>query len=159
MDTHLRVTVRSDEKEIALEEILSPQILDLDPRDECKAQDPIYVHGKVSHIDSWVILEARVQTSITVQCAICNEDFAYEIDIPMWKIEEELKGNTEAIIDFTTQLREAVILEFPFYARCGRSRCKQMDSMKKYIKQKKEQEVPLYHRPFESLLSDFEEIK
>jgi uncharacterized metal-binding protein YceD (DUF177 family) len=147
------------EEPVFLEEILAPSLVDLPEGDECSVLSPIQVRGNIYKTDDWVILEAEVDTSIQMPCSTCNEPFEYSIHIDSWKVQENISSIKEGFWDLTEQLREAIVLEFPFLAVCGNGSCTNVDRIRPYLKSDvKKDSAIVTHRPFEKLLQGLEGI-
>jgi uncharacterized metal-binding protein YceD (DUF177 family) len=153
----LRIDGCVGEERTHFEEILPPSFVDLPEGDECVVCSPITVCGSVYRTEDFLFFEAKVDTAIQMPCSTCTELFTYPIHIDSWKIQEQASLIKEGFWDLTEQLREAIVVEFPFIAKCGNEVCKNFDTIKPYLKTAEMEDDALRtHRPFQSLLCDFE---
>jgi len=131
---HFKIYVdrlRSGQKE-AIEENFAPDFLDVKEED-LHFPAPVAVKGETYVADDHLILHLDITTKALMPCAVCNEQTEIPIalknlylTIPL----EEIKG---AIFDFSTELREAILLQIPPFIECGNGKCPQREELKKYL--------------------------
>lgn len=95
---------------------------------------PVSVSGSAYLVGQELILRLKVSTEILLPCAICNEpiefpivlnDFCHAVDIG------ELKSS---VFDYSSELREAILLQTPQFAECHNGNCPERESLKKFLK-------------------------
>ena len=152
---HVRVDGASGSGEVVFEERLPPSFLDLPPDDEVSAASEIVVSGKAYRASEWIVVEGRVKTSFRLPCAICNEMCEYAVDIRSWEQNIPAKDVVDGVIDLSEPLREAVLIEIPFFAKCGGGTCRNIDDVKRFFRSEEApEEREETHQPFLSLLQE-----
>jgi len=134
--------------EIVLDERVDSSLLQLSDHDELTAISEVLVCGKVYRADNWILVDARVSVSFSLPCAVCNEPFEYTVNLPKWVHEEVVRELSGGSWDIREPLREAILLEIPFFAQCGEGGCSNFDSVRKFIRSEEEMQTP-----FKDLLS------
>ncbi len=132
-----------DGEEDQIDEILDPSFLDLAEDDELTVTLPVQVKGKVYRASEWVIIDALVNVPVTLHCAMCNHPFSKEIVLKRWVHEVQVPEN--GVLDMAEALREAILLEVPFFALCNGDTCHNMAEIEKYIHKEQSFEG---HKPF-----------
>jgi len=132
-----------DGAEDRVDEVFEPSFLDLAEDDELRVSLPIRVQGKVYVASEWVIIDASVYVPVTLNCAMCNEPFSKEIVLKRWVHEEKLPQN--GVLDLGDALREAILLEIPFFALCNGDTCHNMAEIQQFIHKEQSFEG---HKPF-----------
>ena len=137
-----------------IDEILNASEISLQD-DGLKFKDPIHVEGDAYVTDEWLIVQLHIHTQVIIPCALCNEAMTLELscanfieEIPL----DEIRGQ---VYDLAALIREAILLEIPFYPQCGGTSCLNRDKIEKYLskesksKKGKKEET---HNPFRDLL-------
>jgi uncharacterized metal-binding protein YceD (DUF177 family) len=134
-----------------IREVLPPAFLELAPHDELHVEQHIQVTGQAYVAEDFLIIKLDIQAKASLPCSLCNEPFSFPIQIEC--IHEELiEKIPHGVFHYAELIREAILLEIPFYPQCGGDVCKNRKKMDKYLskdtsKQSKEQ----YH-PFKDIL-------
>ncbi len=134
--------------EVVLDERVDPSFLQLSDHDELTAVSEVLVCGKAYRADSWMFINAKISVSFKLPCAVCNEPFEYTVDLSQWVHEEAVRELSGGSWDIEKPLREAILLEVPFFAQCGEGGCSNFDSVRKFIRSEEEMQTP-----FKDLLS------
>ena len=130
-------------EDTALDETLDPSILDLAEDDEIKVTSPVLVKGRVYRSSEWVIVDASVSVLVELPCAMCNEPFTRKIDLKRWVHEQE--APKDGVLNLGETLREAILLEVPFFALCNGESCRNITEIEKFIRKECPHEG---HKPF-----------
>jgi len=120
--------------QIQLDEKVNASFLCLDECDELKAVSEITVCGKFYRVDRWIGIDARVSVVFCLPCALCNESFECAIELPQWVHEEEIAQLSKGQWDVREPLREAILVEVPFFAQCGGSKCGNFGSIQQFVR-------------------------
>jgi uncharacterized metal-binding protein YceD (DUF177 family) len=112
-----------DGEEILFDEVLEPGFLNLEEDPELSADAPVRVHGKVYRALDWMILNAEVDTSLRVFCSMCNEPFPLACHLKQFVHEQQVSEIKDGTWDVKEALREAILLEVPYFALCGGKNC------------------------------------
>lgn len=123
-----------DGEELAIDELLDPSCLDLAEDDELTASSPIQVQGRVYAASDWVVIDAKVSTSVGMKCAMCNDPFTYAIELPRFFDEKEISTIENGKWDIQKELREAILLEIPFFALCNGDSCHNIAEIQQFIR-------------------------
>ena len=116
--------------------------------EELSAVQPISLKGTCSLVDGWIIITAHIQATLHAICSMCADDTDIVIDLPHWEHTEEF--STQNTLDITEAVREAILLEAPFFPLCGGSVCRNIDKIRTFIRSEDETEET--HTPFRDLL-------
>ncbi len=137
------------------EERLPPSFLDLPPDDELSAVSDIEVSGRAYQASEWVLVEGQVKASLRLPCSMCNEMCDVSVALTPWEASVSAEAIKEGIVDLSDELREAILIEVPFFVRCGGDVCRHIDDIKQYlaISGPDDQEDETY-QPFRALLQE-----
>lgn len=122
----------SREEEVSLAFELDPSFLDLTEKDEAQPSKPIVAQGTASLVGEFICLNLDVQCSFMLPCALCNEKFEYEVSASI-EHQEPVENIKQRKWDFTDLVREAILLEVPFFPQCGGETCRHRDEIQKYL--------------------------
>jgi uncharacterized metal-binding protein YceD (DUF177 family) len=123
-----------DGEELVLDESLPPSCLDLAEGDEIVASSPITVQGRVYMASDWIIVDARVHTLISIPCAMCNNMFTYAIELPRFVTERQISTIEKGTWDIQEEIREAILLEVPFFGLCNGDSCHNIAEIQQFIR-------------------------
>lgn len=118
--------------------------LEIDEK-ELKFRAPVVVAGEAYLAEAELIIHLKAQTKATLPCAICNEMLDAELKVDNFYQSIELKEIEGAIFDFSSQLREALLIEVPTHFECCGGNCPERPKIKPYLREKQE------HFPFKDL--------
>ena len=120
-----------DEKIEKIEETLSPDFMEVDEKD-LQFPSPVKINGKAYIADQHLILHLNITTDIRIPCSICNKPVKTLIQIEQLYHTEELTQIKNQIYDYSSPLREGILLEVPSYVECE-GKCPHRGEMKKYV--------------------------
>lgn len=128
----------------------SPDFLHLPEGDEIHFKKEIQIDGEAYIAEDFLIVKLDIHAQVELPCAICNDEFSLPIHIPELIHEEPIKQIKHGVFDYSEIVREAILLEVPFYPQCGSNQCKNRKNVEKYLSKnghKKDEE----HQPFKDL--------
>jgi uncharacterized metal-binding protein YceD (DUF177 family) len=127
---------------------IDSSFLDLENDKELRPISSVFVKGKIWKMADWLFVEAYVKASFETTCSYCSDLFHLPIELQPWKHEVCIDDIKEAFLDLREPLREAILLEIPYFAQCDGTTCKNINEVKKYLmKGEKEQ----FQQPFKDL--------
>ena len=124
--------------EIAIDLELDPSFLELQETDEAKACSSIVVEGPACLVDGFICLSVEATGSFRMACALCNEPFEYKVKVPI-RHQEPTDTMKQGKWNFTEVVREAILLELPFFPQCGGKECLHREEIQKYLVDPKEE--------------------
>lgn len=136
-----------------IQERFTPEFIDVS-EDRLKFNDPVFVEGEAYLADSDLILHLNISSFATLLCTICNEPVKVPIDLKAIYITEPLAEIKTGVFSLVDPLREAILLETPFFAECNQGSCPQRKELEKYFKKSSKDQVPDGYHPFEDLKLD-----
>src|SRR6185295_13577109 len=125
---------------------LSAQAIDLVNEQELKIAEPIKVHLRAFVAEESLICSLEIEVLLELPCSLCREPFSFPLHILEYTHEEPLSQIKHGMFDAGPLVREAILLEIPFYPQCGGKECKNRASVEKYLKKEKKDN---YH-PFDA---------
>jgi uncharacterized metal-binding protein YceD (DUF177 family) len=160
-DTPFRILVDrlKDGGELTLSESVTPESLDVSGK-ELAFEGPIAVDLVAYITDLWLIVDLSIQATAVLSCALCNEPMKYPIRLAHVIHEEALEGIKKGVFDGAHLIREAILLEIPFYPLCGITSCCNREEVKRYLKPASSSELAddaraaeeIGYRPFQDFL-------
>jgi uncharacterized metal-binding protein YceD (DUF177 family) len=129
----IRIEGSQNEGEVLFEECVSHELLDLHRDDELSPVSDIFVTGKAYRTQEWIMIEAQVKVSMRLPCSMCNELCTFAIELLPWEESVEARSVKDGMVDLSQELRDAILLEVPFYTRCGSDTCRNIDEFQKYL--------------------------
>ena len=142
-----------DGKTESIEEQIDPSLLDISD-EELVCNESISVSAEVYLVDIWLIVKISFSATVVLPCSLCNEPFVLPIVVEEQLHEEPLEDIKGGIFDLMPLIREALILEIPFYPQCGMTFCRNRDKVEKFLKKNKEEGLDSageHYLPFEDL--------
>jgi uncharacterized metal-binding protein YceD (DUF177 family) len=127
---------------------VSPEFLDVQENDGFLAKHPVQIEGQAYIAEDYLVLDFNIETAITLACALCNTEFELPVELHHFLHEEALKDIKKKKFNFSDVVREAIILEIPFYPLCGGKECLHRGEIEKYLKKENIEET---HSPFADL--------
>ena len=124
---------------------ISPELLDISD-DEIDCVKPVLVKGEAYLAEDFLLVSVSLVAEVILHCSVCNEPFAFTIELPKIDQEVPLDEIHDAVFDLLPLLREVLLVEIPFYPQCGGQECKNRKDIEKYFS--KGQKL---NNPFESL--------
>jgi len=131
-----------------ISEVVGPECLELQEEDEVSSHAPITISGRAYIAEEFLILTLNIQAELEMPCALCSETFSYPLHLKDVLHEEPIKNIKHGVYNYAPVIREAVLLEIPFYPQCGGKVCLKRKEFEKYLKKETKEEE--YH-PFQGL--------
>jgi uncharacterized protein len=111
-------------KEAHLEGELSPEELDVQPKDEIvQVTKPLYYDLTVQKLDGGLLAQGSLRIELDCECVRCLKRIQYDLHLPEWSSLYPLEGE-EAVpvvndcVSLTPYIREDILLEFPQRPLC-----------------------------------------
>jgi len=136
-----------------ISESLPPDFLDIH-ESELSFPEPVSVQGEAYLTSDDLMLRLNVTTVAYMPCSICNEKVAVGIKLKDFYHSELLADIKTGVYNFSEMLREAILLEVPYFTECNEGNCPHRAKVKDYLKEPKsikEQEAEDGYRPFADL--------
>jgi len=114
-----------EESTVRLEGELPVEDLQLEVRDELiRAEKPLQYDFEVQRLDQSLLLNGRLQLTLSCQCVRCLEPFDYDLILENWTAHLPLEGEEKVpvsgdFVDLTPYVREDILLEFPQHPLCA----------------------------------------
>lgn len=133
MKTQLKIYIDRllDGKTEKIEETLKSDFIDI-AEAELDFPSPVCVQGKTYIAEEHLIIQLKIKTDAHIPCSICNKSVKISIEIEKFYHTEELSEIKGQIYDFTSPLREGILLEVPTYVECM-EKCPEREKIKKYL--------------------------
>lgn len=143
------------DEELTVSCTLDPIFLELSVEDEAQPLKPVVVEGVCSLVDGCVMLDLLVHAFFSVRCALCNETFEYEVRLDRFRHQEMMENIDQRKWDLRGLLREAIVIELPFFPLCGGNECLHKDEIRKYfashLEEKEEEKSSPFHNFFDTV--------
>ena len=118
-----------------LEDDFDPSFLDIHEED-LQFVDPVHVKVKIEKKDSLLIFHLSLNTYATIPCSICNQPTKTPLTLKDYVHTEEMASYTHAHFDYTEILREALLVDVPFFIECHDGNCPERKHIASYLKTK-----------------------
>ena len=150
----IRIDGSADGEPTLFEEQLDPAFLDLLKGDELVPSSEVQVRGTAYRTGEWVVVEGEVETTMSMPCAMCNEQTVFSVGPLSWKADSPVTDVKNGMLDLTETLREAVLLEVPYVVKCGGKVCRNEQTVRQYLVSDEHRidESDEGNQPFRSLL-------
>lgn len=115
-----------------IDETCTHEFLDVH-EDELSFNDDVTMQGEAYLAGDSLIIHVALVAHGEIPCNICNRPVAIEIDVPdLYHAEplEDIKGGT---FNYREIVREAILLEVPFFAECN-GKCPRRKEIGNYLK-------------------------
>ena len=104
---------------------------------------PVRVQGEAYLTDEHLVIHLQLQTEAQIPCAICNKFFNLSINIPNFYYTTPLEELKSATFDFSSAVREDIILQIPQFAECIEKGCPERTFFSSYlVKEKDDEQYP-----------------
>ncbi len=151
MNTQLKIyadRLKSGAEENIKEEVDS-SLLDIN-EPNLRFAPTIKITGKAYLANDHLIIQLQIQSEVTVPCAICNDDVTVPLSIKDFIHTHSLSSIPSHVIDYTNEVREAILLNTPDFTECHKGKCPERAKLKKFIKTEEETAPPVQF-PFSDL--------
>lgn len=143
-------TDRLRDGEVEQIEIVSdPKFMDVTEK-ELRFIDPVEVSGEAYQADSDLILNLEIKTIARLPCSICNKETPYQLEIPKFYLTKPLVEIPSHIFNFSSEVREAILLEVPFVVECNGGSCPSREEIEEFLAPPKDSEDDGW-QPFKDL--------
>lgn len=96
--------------------------------------NPVRIHGEAYLADDHLILHLKIETEALIPCKICNGPVCFPLIIDDFYHTEELSSLKSSVFDYTSPLREALLLNLPAFIECNAGSCPERDTLSHYLK-------------------------
>lgn len=111
------------------------------------------VQGEAYIVDTRVVLHLDVVAHAIVPCIVCNGEADVEVCLHNFYHVEDISESRQPIYDFSTILREEILVECPQYSECHNGQCPDRNVVNQYLSQRDERdEYDTMSLPFSRLL-------
>lgn len=129
---------------------LDPSFLDIHEK-ELSCDAPVRIEGEVYATEDHLVFHLTCTTSIKLPCAVCNQTLSLPLNVSKIYHTLSLKELSSAIFDYSTLVREEIILKIPPFAECCNGQCPERASLSSFLKSSQaEKQTPTYF-PFSKL--------
>ena len=122
-----------------IKEILSSEFLDVH-EPELKFSDKIFIDGEAYLANEHIIIQLEIKLSAVIPCSICNLPTEFPLELHRFYHTEEISQIKSHIYNYSSSLREAILLEVPSFVEC-KDNCPKRGELKKYIHQDKSKKL------------------
>lgn len=137
-----------------IQEEARPGFLDIKEED-LSFPNPVLVSGEAYCTEEHVILDLKIKTIASISCLVCNEPVSTPIIIDDFTQTREIDEFKSGLFDYSSELRDAILLQVPPYAECRAGNCPERETLKKYLKKAPKTKEPSVenatHFPFADL--------
>lgn len=154
MDDAFKIFVEQlrDGRTETLHEVFPPDFLGVKEKDLFFAKE-VTVDGQAYLAEDTLIMHCILKAYAMIPCVICNEPVEIEIVVDNFyhaEILNEIKGD---VFNFSSVVRDAILLETPGLAECHQGHCPERKNIKKYLKSSEQKAGHLEdgYRPFADL--------
>jgi uncharacterized metal-binding protein YceD (DUF177 family) len=98
---------------------------------------PVTIQGEAYLADEHLILHMQAHTETQIPCVICNKSFTLKLAVSDFYHSVPLLEIKAAIFDFSSLLREDILLQIPQFAECSGGTCPERVDISKFLKTKK----------------------
>ncbi len=105
---------------------------------ELSFRQMVELQGEIYIVDDQLILHFDVLATVISECSICNRNADTEIKIKNFYHVEDLTKIKAPYFDFSSVLREEVLLEAPQFAECNQGSCPDRELIKPYLVERKQ---------------------
>lgn len=137
-------------REELISESLSPLFMDLDEK-ELQFTHTVQVSGRAYLAGEELVLELNASTKALLPCSVCNHQKEFLVTVPKMQHLVPLKEVKGGIFDFSSFLRESILLEIPRFPECDQGICKNRENLAPYLCSVENKEKAKGLSPFEGL--------
>jgi len=119
--------------EVSVQIQCRPSFLELADDDELLPISDVEVVGKAYCVEKSIIFTGNVRACFSLPCAVCNQRFDLNVSLTEWTHEEGWQKVQGREWDLSEPIREALLLQVPFYPRCGGEECCCREEIDKYL--------------------------
>lgn len=116
-----------------IDESLDPSFLDVH-EEELVFQSPVIVYGEAYLADDHLIVRVKAFTKVKIPCVICNQLVDAPLQVNGFYHTEPIAELRDAKFDFSTPLRDSLLLELPAYIECCEGKCPERQALAPYLR-------------------------
>lgn len=117
-----------------IEESLDPAFLAIDEKD-LDFPEKVKIDGEAYLADDDLVLHLNVETTANIPCSICNEKVNIGIKLQDFYYSEPIADIKSGVFNYKEILREAILLDTPFFAECNEGNCSKRKELGKFLKE------------------------
>ncbi len=121
---------------LSLDQVVPSAFLDLGEH-EIQFGDEINLRGEAYVVDERLVLHLDVLVPVVLTCTICNGEIPQNIVVNNLYHVEEISDLKSPIFDFSSVLRQEILLEVPRFSECQNGNCPERETLKAYLGTKK----------------------
>lgn len=115
-----------------IDETVSSDFIGIDEEDLAFRED-VVLKGEAYLAGDDLIIVLDVSTQAILPCSICNQSVTIPLKIEKWMHVQQTAMCKSGKYNFSTPLREAIILEAPLSAECDEGNCPERQVVSKYL--------------------------
>lgn len=127
---------------------VDPSFLDVHEK-EVSFETPVHIEGEAYVTEDHLVLQLSCSTRVKLLCTICNDPLFFPLHISKIYYTLDLNQLPSAIFDYSSLIREELLLLIPPFAECNCGQCPERKSISSLLKNKKATD-PM-HSPFSNL--------
>lgn len=140
-----------DGRQESISEEIPPSLMEIEEK-ELHFPDPINIKGKVYIANDHLVMQFDIATLARLPCMVCNEFFTLNISIKNFYQTIALTELSSPQFNFSSEIREAILLQIPQYAECHQGKCPERQIIASYLKNSSKPVVDsTNHFPFADL--------
>jgi len=112
---------------------VSSEFLDV-KEEELSFMDPVKVKGEAYITDGHLVLHLKISATSLIPCLVCNETVKTPIHIDNFYLAEPLDEMKGAFFTYEGKLRDAILLQVPFFAECNNGHCPERERLSQFFK-------------------------
>lgn len=129
---------------------IDPSFLDIHEK-ELSCDAPVHIEGEVYVTEDHLLFHLACSTSIKLPCAICNQIISFPLNVSKIYHTILLKELSSAIFDYSSLVREEIVLKIPPFAECCNGQCPERTSLSGFLKPSEMKDTPQTYFPFSNL--------
>lgn len=129
----LYVAQMRDGHRVVLDEQFPVDILDVH-EEELGFAETVTVRGEAYVVEEELVLHVDLRAVAVLPCSICNEEVRVPLELKGVYHTEPLREIKRGVFDYSTAIREALLLEVPLFAECCQGHCPQRKVLASYLK-------------------------
>lgn len=116
---------------------------------------PVHVKGDAYLANDHLIVNLELKATVKIPCSICNQMTEISLHVPDFTHAEPISLIKGSIFDLSELIREDILIQIPQFVECNQGNCPERETIKKFLKKKKEdgtsKEATQVYYPFSDL--------
>jgi uncharacterized metal-binding protein YceD (DUF177 family) len=112
---------------------VEPDFLDISEKN-LSFESAVNIRGKAYVTNEYLLITLSISTEVKLPCIICNEPFFYPIEVKRFHQSVALENLPSSIYDYSSLVREEILLNLPPFAECHAGRCPERQHLTSYLK-------------------------